>query len=121
MGQDEKGNYFIISEGRPYKVLLASITYFKAQPGDEVVIMIPREVDSSWAAIENVIQKGGHGFDAPEKENKSKISSDGEFNSWKNDFSDEDIPEKKKVSKEEIVDEWTSDIEALEKEIAAQG
>ena len=32
-----------------------------------------------------------------------------------------DIPEKKKVSKEEIVDEWTSDIEALEKEIAAQG
>ena len=121
VGQDEKGNYFIISEGRPYKVLLASITYFKAQPGDEVVIMIPREVDSSWAAIENVIQKGGHGFDAPEKENKSKISSDGEFNSWKNDFSDEDIPEKKKVSKEEIVDEWTSDIEALEKEIAAQG
>ena len=134
--QDEKGNYFILSEGKPYKVLLASITYFKAQPGDEVVIMVPREIDSSWAAIENVISKGGHGFSAPKKERAKKLhastseddhssirgwSSDGKFSSWKKDLSDEDVIENKSISKkEEIADEWTSDIEELEKEIATQ-
>ena len=122
VSQDEKGNYFIFSEGRPYKVLLASITYFKAQPGDEVVIMVPREIDSSWAAIENVIQKGGHGFSAPKKEKATKIPADGGFNSWKEDLSDKDnVSEKKSDSKKgEIADEWTSDIEELEKEIATQ-
>jgi len=121
VSQDEKGNYFIFSEGRPYKVLLASITYFKAQPGDEVVIMVPREIDSSWAAIENVISKGGHGFSVPKKEKTIKIPADGEFSSWKKDLSDEDIPKNKSISKkEEIADEWTSDIDELEKEIATQ-
>jgi len=121
VSQDEKGNYFILSEGRPYKVLLASITYFKAQPGDEVVIMVPREIDSSWAAIENVIQKGGYGFSAPKKERVTKIPSDGGFSSWKKDLSDEETSKNKLDSKkEEIADEWTSDIEELEKEIATQ-
>ena len=121
VSQDEKGNYFILSEGRPYKVLLASITYFKAQPGDEVVIMVPREIDSSWAAIENVIQKGGHGFSAPKKERKTKIPADGGFSSWKKDLSEENATKNESISKkEEIADEWTSDIDELEKEIATQ-
>lgn len=126
VSQDEKGNYFILAEGKPYKVLLASITYFKAQPGDEVVIMIPREIDSSWAAIENVISKGGHGFSIPTTEKVKKLPSDGEFSSWKKDLADEDAPKKKSASKkstptkEELIDEWTSDIDELEKEIQAQ-
>lgn len=142
VSQDEKGNYFIFSEGRPYKVLLASITYFKAEPGDEVVIMIPREIDSSWAAIENVISKGGHGFSVPTEERATKIPAstreedrsstrgwprDGGFNSWKKDLvNDEDTDEKESESKksaptkEELIDEWTSDIDELEKEIQAQ-
>ncbi len=41
--QDDKGNYYIVTEGTPYRVLLASITYFKAEPGDEVAALIPRE------------------------------------------------------------------------------
>lgn len=121
VSQDEKGNYLIFSEGKPYKVLLASITYFKAQPGDEVVIMIPRETESSWAAIENVISKGGEEVIAPKKQRAKKISSDGEFNSWKSDLSDEDNSEEKKdLKKDDVVDEWISDIEDLEKEIKAQ-
>lgn len=129
VGQDEKGNYFILSEGRPYKVLLASITYFKAEPGDEVVIMIPREMDVTWAAIENVISKGGHQVSmsmpartAAPKKSANKISSDGEFSSWKSDLKDDngDLPKKSTPTKEEITDEWNSDIEELEREIAAQ-
>lgn len=57
--QDEQGNYLVITEGQPFRVLLASITYFKAEPGDEVAIVCPREESATWAAIENVLQKGG--------------------------------------------------------------
>lgn len=140
VSQDEKGNYFIFSEGKPYKVLLASITYFKAEPGDEVVIMIPRETDATWAAIENVISKGGHGYShMPEAElsvpTSKKIPADGKLNSWKDDFEDvavepEEKPKKRSHKKAEaktetkkdddVIDEWASDIADLEKEIAAQ-
>jgi hypothetical protein len=38
-----------------YKVLYASVTYFKAQPGDEVTIVVPASGEANWAAIEAVI------------------------------------------------------------------
>lgn len=56
--QDERGNYMVVADGRPYRVLLASITYFKAEPGDEVAIVAPRKDGAVWASIENVLQKG---------------------------------------------------------------
>ena len=125
VSQDEKGNYFIFSEGKPYRVLLASITYFKAEPGDEVVIMIPRDLECTWAAIENVLAKGGeiimpssnnitsHDTPAP----TSKFPADGGFN-WKKDLISEDATDE--ASSTDINDEWTSDIDDLEKEIKAQ-
>ncbi len=59
--QDEKGDYKVIAEGKPYKVLLASLTYFKGEAGDEVTIVVPEEGDTQWAAVEHVIKKGaGH-------------------------------------------------------------
>lgn len=45
----------VLSEGKAYKVLLASVTYFKGQLNDEVVIMVPKDKSSTWAAVENVI------------------------------------------------------------------
>lgn len=60
VAQDEQGNYLVVADGRPYRVLLASITYFKAEPGDEVAIVCPRGEGVTWAAIENVLQKGGY-------------------------------------------------------------
>lgn len=91
-GQDEAGNYYIIAEGKPYKILLASITYFKVEPGDEVAIVFPRDIDSSWAAIENVLQKG--------KNKESEIIKQEDGN----------------IDKKSIIDEWTSDMEELKKE-----
>jgi hypothetical protein len=38
-------------------VLLASITYFKGEPGDEVVVLVPKEKETKWAAVENIIKK----------------------------------------------------------------
>lgn len=56
--QDETGQYRVVAEGKSYKVLLASLTYFKAETGDEVTIIVPKEGDATWAAVENVIKQG---------------------------------------------------------------
>jgi hypothetical protein len=57
--KDEKGDYKVFAEGKTYKVLLASITYFKAEASDEITIVVPKDHDSVWAAVENVIKKPG--------------------------------------------------------------
>ncbi len=54
---DEKGEYRVIAEGKPYKVLLASLTYFKAESGDQVTIVLPKDKEGVWGAVENVIKK----------------------------------------------------------------
>ncbi len=64
--KDEQSEDFkVMSQGRIYKVLLASITYFKAELGDEVVVLVPKGSASTWSAVENVIKKGS-GIDANE-------------------------------------------------------
>jgi hypothetical protein len=55
---DESGQYRVVADGKSYKVLLASLTYFKAEPGDEVTIIVPKEGDAVWAAVETVIKAG---------------------------------------------------------------
>ena len=48
-----EGHYFVEVGKRDYRVLLASVTYFKAKPGDQISINVPAdEVDAEWAAIE---------------------------------------------------------------------
>ncbi len=56
--QDDKGEYKVIAEGNTYRVLLASLTYFKAEPGDQVTVVVPKDKDASWGAVENVIKAG---------------------------------------------------------------
>ena len=62
--QQENGEHRVIVDGKAFKVLLASLTYFKAQVGDEVTIVIPKEEESEWAAVENVIKKAGDAGDS---------------------------------------------------------
>ena len=51
----ENGQYVAVAGEGHYRVLYASVTYFKAQPGDEVTIVIPAHGQANWAAIEAVI------------------------------------------------------------------
>lgn len=51
--KDDK--YQVKAEGKNYNVLLASITYFKLVDGDKVTIIVPKDKESDWASIENVI------------------------------------------------------------------
>lgn len=49
----ENGHYFVDVNGKDYRVLLASVTYFKAKPGDQVSVNVPEEDENvEWAAIE---------------------------------------------------------------------
>lgn len=51
------GKYFVNSEGVQYRVLLASVTYFKAEPGDKLTMIVPEKENSEWAAVENLFEK----------------------------------------------------------------
>ena len=49
-------NKFVIKSGNvKYRVLPASITYFKVKNGDKLSILVPEEATSEWAAVENVL------------------------------------------------------------------
>lgn len=52
------GNYTVSAEGKSFKVLTASVTFYKAEPGDQVTIILPKEHEAFWAVLENVIKKG---------------------------------------------------------------
>lgn len=51
----ENGQYIAQVGDNQFRVLYASVTYFKAQPGDEVTVVIPAHGEANWAAIEAVI------------------------------------------------------------------
>lgn len=49
----ENGHYFVDVNGKKFRVLLASVTYFKAKPGDQVSVNVPEDDSSAeWAALE---------------------------------------------------------------------
>lgn len=49
----ENGHYFVEIGGRQFRVLLASVTYFKAKPGDQVSVNLPEDdSQAEWAALE---------------------------------------------------------------------
>lgn len=49
----ENGHYFVDVNGKKLRVLLASVTYFKAKPGDQVSVNVPEdEASAEWAALE---------------------------------------------------------------------
>lgn len=111
--KDGDGKNYIYSEGKKYKVLLASLTYFKAKEGDEVTLIVPKEKISQWGAIEAVIgtSEGGAG----NLDSENYLSNDEE----KKDSDDGDLvknlDEENKQNKN-IEDEWMPDIEEMKKE-----
>ena len=53
--KESNENYFVEVEGKNYQVLGASITFFKAKPGNKVTLIIPKDEESNWGAMENVL------------------------------------------------------------------
>lgn len=49
----ENGHYFVEVGTKNFRVLLASVTYFKAKPGDQVSVNVPEDDSAAeWAALE---------------------------------------------------------------------
>ncbi len=49
----ESGHYYVEVNKKKYRVLLASVTYFKAKPGDQVSVNVPEDDShAEWAALE---------------------------------------------------------------------
>lgn len=124
VNQDMDGNYFVVADGKAYRVLLASITYFKVEPGDEVTLVTPRDLDSEWGAIENLLQKSREKV-APKRETAQDI---GGFRKIDDIFNDkptqveasvptpavETRPADENLS---VIDEWMPNLEELRKEL----
>ncbi len=54
--QGSSGNFTVIADDKSWRVLTASVTYFKGQDGDEVIILVPKVGQSKWAAVENIVK-----------------------------------------------------------------
>ena len=104
---DSQGDYFVAAEGKAFKVLLASVTYFKVDPGDEVTMVTSANTSSDWASIENVLQK----------DTKKQVEPESSEETEQNQDSDS-TPSKEK-DEEKMVDEWAPDLEELKKELNA--
>ncbi len=53
----EDGQYKVLSDGKAYRVLLASVTFYRAEVGDQVTVLLPQQGDAKWGAVEAVIPK----------------------------------------------------------------
>lgn len=140
--QDDRGNYLIAADGRPYRILLASVTYFKLSPGDEVAIVLPRDIETAWAAVENVLQKASSVSESAISAAKEALTVKTDMEHWKDELKptedpviepeasetepigstsketpDEETPVQSKAS---VLDDWIKDMEELEREMEKQ-
>ena len=47
------GSYYVEANGHEYRILLASVTYFRINVGDQVTIIVPADnPDATWAAVD---------------------------------------------------------------------
>lgn len=56
---NDEGQYKVVVGNKSYKVLLASVTYFKASINNQITLIVPESEKSEWGAIENVIPRTG--------------------------------------------------------------
>jgi uncharacterized protein (DUF2267 family) len=49
--------WYVLSNEKKYKILTASVTFYKGKSGDEVIFLVAKEGESSWGAVENIIHK----------------------------------------------------------------
>lgn len=50
------GNFYARDGEKKWRLLTASVTYFKGDSGDEVVVLVPKSGESRWGAVENIVK-----------------------------------------------------------------
>lgn len=86
----EDGQYKVLAEGKAFRLLLASVTFYRAEVGDQVTILIPKSDNATWGAVEAVIPR--HLMDAAAKASMAAGSEE------------EPAPKKKSVRKKKEED-----------------
>lgn len=124
--KDGKDKYYVNAEGRKYNVLLASLTYFKAKEGDEVILVLPKEKVSTWAAVESIISDEDRQEMLAQEEECDDQQIPGQGNMFApaegGALAAEEIHTENPVAFEEnrknaaIEEEWTPDMEEIKKE-----
>jgi hypothetical protein len=91
MYDDVSEEWKVSCAGKLYAILLASVTYFKGEAGDEVVVLLPKDHEAKWGAVENIIKAGEAGkqtiseeVETPGKEESEEVEEQPE--SPKNDL-----------------------------------
>lgn len=54
--QNVNGNFTVNAESKKWKVLTASVTYYKGDIGDEVIVLVPKSGESKWGAVDNIVK-----------------------------------------------------------------
>ena len=62
----EDGQFKVLANGKSYRVLLASVTYYKGSVGDEVTLIVPKDQNAVWGTIEAVIPAVGTNYNEAE-------------------------------------------------------
>ncbi|MFA6106816.1 MAG: hypothetical protein WC745_04065 [Patescibacteria group bacterium] len=55
--RDDSGIHYVRLDEKRWRILSASVTYFRGEPGDETIILVPKYGESAWAAVENIVRK----------------------------------------------------------------
>ena len=55
---DATDQFYVMVDGERWRILKASVTFFKGDVGDEAIILVPADAKSKWAAVENIVRKG---------------------------------------------------------------
>lgn len=53
----EHDEYWVVADTNKWRILKASVTYFKGEPGNKAAFLIPQDGPSKWAAVENIIKE----------------------------------------------------------------
>ncbi len=120
--RDGKEKYYVNAEGRKYNVLLASLTYFKAREGDEVILVVPKEKVSTWAAVESIISEEDRAEMLAQETEAEQIP--GQRNMFvpqqedaaPENHADNPVALEEKQRNAAIEEEWTPDVEEIKKE-----
>lgn len=54
--RDDEANWRVLTGGKSFRVISAAVSYFKGEPGDEVIILLPQKGSARFAAVENIVK-----------------------------------------------------------------
>lgn len=75
----EDGQYKVLVDGKAYRILLASVTFYRAEVGDQVTILLPTEGEAQWGAVEAVLPKHMAEAAAEKSVAGTEVDADGEL------------------------------------------